>query len=276
MYSRCFAFASLFLFSSSIEAGTASLIGWEHPEDGYTCEEVENFKDISVESIYLTENIPYIFKSLYTISDSSRCNLGPHRLNNIYNPRGQILKTIKIEQMEDTHPYGYFLKNPSLKFPDLFYQDNIISCFDYNDPYQDLVKNKHSAVCESDEFAKGLIDYSTLRDHNSFPERWFFAKAESNAGVIDYFPNISGGSFLGLGCDLYIIDGRAYNRYDAGNFLWGVSMRILGFSWDSVVFGSEWNGSYNTIDTVSAFFIIKGDSDKDQQAIRNGYFSNKF
>ena len=45
---------------------------------------------------------------------------------------------------------------------------------------------------------------------------------------------------------LYLAGNYAYNNYDAGNFLWDMSMRLLGFDIASVKVGSEINGFFNS------------------------------
>ncbi len=79
---------------------------------------------------------------------------------------------------------------------------------------------------------------------------------------------------------LYIVNGTAYDNYDAGNFIWGNAMKKLGIPYELVKFGSEYNGFWNGklqnnewnksqhwIKRISWF----GDSKEDQQAILRGY-----
>lgn len=64
---------------------------------------------------------------------------------------------------------------------------------------------------------------------------------------------------------LKVINGVAYNFFDAGNYLWGLSMNVLGYSYSETKIGSHIHS------------IIKDgiwDSEADQKAIYNG-FHNK-
>ncbi len=73
---------------------------------------------------------------------------------------------------------------------------------------------------------------------------------------------------------LYIAGNIAYNNYDAGNFLWGLAMKKLGFDYGSVEFGSELNGFFNSKRQNGKGYgvTLGGDSPEDQKAIRKGYF----
>ena len=75
---------------------------------------------------------------------------------------------------------------------------------------------------------------------------------------------------------LFVVDGVAYNDFDAGNYLWGVAMNRLGFSYEFSRIGSELNGFFNGKSQNGGFGItLVGDSPRDQKAIRNG-FKGKF
>jgi len=45
---------------------------------------------------------------------------------------------------------------------------------------------------------------------------------------------------------LYMAENTTYNKYDAGNFLWGMAMQKLAFDYGSVKAGSEVNGFFNS------------------------------
>jgi RHS repeat-associated protein len=95
---------------------------------------------------------------------------------------------------------------------------------------------------------------------------------------------------------LYIIDGRIYNKMDAGNYFWGKTMRTLKtehsvtINYIIVKVGTEINGFWNgkiqnskstrsgkrIEDTFNLARITwYGDSNADQKAIRKGYYNKK-
>lgn len=80
---------------------------------------------------------------------------------------------------------------------------------------------------------------------------------------------------------LYLAGGRAYDNFDAGNFVWGNAMSELGVPWDLVKLGSEFNGWWNGKaqngewspgDPWYERITPLGDSSEDQTAIRHGYY----
>ncbi len=81
--------------------------------------------------------------------------------------------------------------------------------------------------------------------------------------------------------ELYLIGGVAYDNYDAGNFVWGRSVAVLGVPFDIAVLASEFNGFWNGKKQNGEWFPGEsvwdritwlGDSDDDQKAIKRGYY----
>jgi hypothetical protein len=79
---------------------------------------------------------------------------------------------------------------------------------------------------------------------------------------------------------LTVLDGRAYNDMDFGNFLWGLSLQRMGVAYSSVEIGSEinafWNGKLQNNQWKPTEPSLKritwtGDTSSDQGAIKNGY-----
>jgi hypothetical protein len=117
--------------------------------------------------------------------------------------------------------------------------------------------------------------------------RWSYAKNESYTGKMDFWGRP--GSRLNPNA-LYLIQGQAYNYQDAGNFLWGQSMKRLGFNYFTAAFGAEydaWDSSKianllirpydRSNNPIVRWFQDKswtGDSPGDQKAIGRGYFYN--
>ena len=78
--------------------------------------------------------------------------------------------------------------------------------------------------------------------------------------------------------NFYILDGIAYDNFDAGNFLWGMAMRFLNVPYAFVKAGSElnavlWSKDQNKIHYKNWLdsFEWSGDAARDQRAIRRGY-----
>ena len=105
---------------------------------------------------------------------------------------------------------------------------------------------------------------------------------------LDYVMN---GNFQARGGErLYVAGDRAFNQHDAGNYLWGRSMKILKVNYLIVKAASEFNAFYNgklqypykrngeKIENLDFNRIslrrltLGGDSNTDQRAIRKGYF----
>jgi len=82
------------------------------------------------------------------------------------------------------------------------------------------------------------------------------AKEGKRFGKMDYVQTLKNPN------KLKIIKNTAYNCLDAGNYMWGMGMSVLGYSYDEAVIGSQ----------ILAFVKDHNlDSPKDQKAIYNGY-----
>jgi RHS repeat-associated protein len=117
---------------------------------------------------------------------------------------------------------------------------------------------------------KNLNDFELLKEIYS-----------ESALSLDFYD--SGELLLGIPNDrLSVIDGVAYDSYDAGNYAWGVSMRKLGIRYLTAAAGSQfngfWNGKYDNsqwtygVDPYLDRITWTGDSRADQKAIRKGFF----
>jgi hypothetical protein len=103
--------------------------------------------------------------------------------------------------------------------------------------------------------------------------KYLYAFRESQRrGNMDYYV-----SHLQDNYAFYLAGNTAYNRMDAGNFLWGVGMSSLGFEYSTVKIGSEVNAFFNAKSQNGQGRGITwgGDSAADQSAIRKGFFWNK-
>jgi RHS repeat-associated protein len=80
---------------------------------------------------------------------------------------------------------------------------------------------------------------------------------------------------------LYIIGNVAYDNFDAGNFIWGNSLKHLNIPFEATKIGSEYNGFWNGKQQNGEWNSSKpkyqritwfGDSSDDQRAIEKGYY----
>jgi hypothetical protein len=94
--------------------------------------------------------------------------------------------------------------------------------------------------------------------------RWFYAAKESPKGKMDFTTNDK----LPV-ADLYLINNKVYDLFEAGNYAWGSAMNKLGFSYPSVWAGSNIFGSVRA--NFGAWGFSFGDNKYDQQAIKGGY-----
>lgn len=131
--------------------------------------------------------------------------------------------------------------------------------------------------------------------HNvGFPFRWIYALESLSHGKLDFVGNgtlqvVGNGTLQDRKEDLKILytpdmGFRAYNRYDAGNFLWGFAMRALGFDYDEARLGSEGNDFFNgNRQNENKYPVIifwknlrwQGDDPEDQEAILRGYIAGR-
>ena len=100
--------------------------------------------------------------------------------------------------------------------------------------------------------------------------KYLYAYNESQSkGQMDYYTSHLTGNFM-----FYLAGNTAYNPMDAGNFLWGVGMSMLGFDYATVKMGSEVNAFFNAKFQNNQGHGITwgGDAPADQRAIRRGFF----
>ena len=160
--------------------------------------------------------------------------------------------------------------------------------YDFNDPKSDVESIENGEIDRfeqlSDDVVKNIINESGVTEENVF-SRWTYALRESNAnnlsgtGKMDFrtYPSIAGTN------SLYIRKGTAYNASDAGNFLWGYAMRVMGFSlmaarsaaqanawWSAKESNGEGSQNPNSIRRWFENRSWLGDSKEDQRAIQKG------
>ncbi|NQU32890.1 MAG: hypothetical protein HQ521_06615 [Bacteroidetes bacterium] len=117
----------------------------------------------------------------------------------------------------------------------------------------------------SDENINHLMTRAGIKKKNPI-SRFFYAKNESSGGRMDFGLRDLGGSSGGGSSDtetggffLFSDNSTAYNAMDAGNYLWGQSMKRLCFDYSSAQFGSQFNEWFS-------------DPPADQRAIKSGFF----
>lgn len=94
--------------------------------------------------------------------------------------------------------------------------------------------------------------------------RWSYATFESpSGGKMDFASNGK------LTSDLYVINGKTNDIFEAGNYAWGYAMNKLGFGYPSTWVGSNAFGSVRA--NFGAWGLSLGDNPYDQKAINAGY-----
>ncbi len=159
--------------------------------------------------------------------------------------------------------------------------------FSFNDIELDreaLEKGDMTLSFMSQSNINNIINISGVKEQNVI-SRWGYAARESNASNLDGSGKMDYKLYLpgNLNKTMYVINSVGYNGPDAGNYLWGYGMGIMGFTsvtaraaahanaWWSA---KESNGerSYNP-NTLKRWFEDRswtGDSYADQRAIQNG------
>lgn len=145
--------------------------------------------------------------------------------------------------------------------------------FTFNDPTFDVNQLSNMNVGDqvitilTEKNMNALMENSDIfsSDAQGFIDRYRFALNEFNGGKMDYsqryFTHAFNVSFQEDGVGGFIIFGnspQAYNLMDAGNFMWGQSMKNMGFYYSTAQLGSQFNENFH-------------DASGDQRAIRAGY-----
>lgn len=146
--------------------------------------------------------------------------------------------------------------------------------FTFNDPTFDVFQLSNMKVGDQGVtlFTEGnmnaLMENSEIfsAEAQGLIDRYRFALNEYNGGRMDYsqryFRHAFNVGFHEDGVGGFIIFGnspQAYNLMDAGNFMWGQSMKNMGFYYTTAQFGSQYNENFH-------------DAAGDQKAIKAGYF----
>ncbi len=191
----------------------------------------------------------------------------------VFGPNGAFLMVLDDGK---TDPAGLYMKDSKRKKnKDGSYTTTYSNgqAFDFNDPELDqeqlsgLKQGDQALTFISEENMNALMDNSDIfSDEAQGPiDKWFFAKNESVGGKMDYSQYYFRRAFnLGFAQDgeggfvLFGNETNAYNILDAGNYLWGQSMKNLGHSYSTAEWASQRNENGN-------------DPPADQRAIRNGY-----
>ncbi|MNE12272.1 hypothetical protein D3C80_1050600 [compost metagenome] len=170
-------------------------------------------------------------------------------------------------------------------------ENNVKSSFSFNDAIDPARFLKKEG-----DFLKGVDLYFSNKMESKLT-KIMSSKGDlkmKNANIYDkymfvYNESMQGGQFDFAGSfapdRLTILDGIAYNNFDAGNYLWGFAMAKMNVSAILTHWGSEYNGFWNgKIQNVKMGqspptgwkrITWKGDSAEDQRAIFNGYFGRK-
>jgi hypothetical protein len=257
------------------------IISFRHEEDTAGVLKVENIN-------YSTQDLTEFIQSNSQLVTSVELRLNSFhdinlaRINVIYNKHGDLIGIFIDKNREKNQKSNSVLglivdssiKSESLKNQSLYPNKNLLqlvtsskslSYFYFNDPVQDLAYPSKQIDLHRQMLIPYYIDYSGISEPLSVSERYFFAKDEAT-GAMDYFKDYPLPT---------LIDHRLYNPKDAGNFTWAVGMRKLGFSYLEVKVGSEVNAFFNTREQNDdgSGIILMGDSQKDQTAIKYGFYS---
>jgi hypothetical protein len=194
----------------------------------------------------------------------------------VFNPNGDFLMV--LDDGKKT-PSGLYMKDSQRKKnKDGSYTTTYSNgqAFGFNDPELDqeqlsgLKQGDHALTIMSEENMNALMDNSDIFSDGAqgSMDKWFYAKNESVGGKMDYSQYYLRGAYnLGFAQDgeggfvLFGNETNAYNIMDAGNYMWGQSMKNLGHSYSTAEWASQRNENGN-------------DPPADQRAIRNGYNYN--
>ena|GEM_PF-3220824 len=147
--------------------------------------------------------------------------------------------------------------------------------FTFNDPnldkwqLYDMEIGQQGIQIVSDEEINGIMNNAGIKEMN-FVSRLYYAGTQSGSdkdfsdgNKMDFGVQYLGGMpYTEVGGFFIMGDQqKAYNAQDAGNWLWGNSMKRLGFDYSTAEFSSQVNEGFN-------------DSEADQRAIRIGYHYN--
>ena len=164
--------------------------------------------------------------------------------------------------------------------------------FTFNDPEKDIPVLEEALLKHSKSQLIEYKDKSDIQKHlkkariptkEGGPSAWKIAALESPFGRMDFsVQQLNFGPFanfpkskrrfdprdMGDRPGLYLFEGKAYNQYDFGNFLWGAAMSRLGVGENFSQLAAH----------VFAFFQARpGDDTADQRAIEAGHmFQSKF
>ncbi len=161
--------------------------------------------------------------------------------------------------------------------------------FSFNDldlDQNELISGNMTLNFVSNEYIDNIMNQSGVKEKNAI-NRWSYALNESNRGELDYSKYLNSNQ-------LYVINGTGYNRMDAGNYMWGYAMGLMGYTEITAragahvfafMYGKQTNGEESYHPNMFMRFIENrswlGDSAADQRAIKNGindsgsYWKNK-
>ena len=153
---------------------------------------------------------------------------------------------------------------------------NVTSRFEFNDQ-SDGENIMSGGIIKLDLRFSAMINIfmskAGVNGSKSFMTRYFYAFFNSLAGesmdFVQYLAKYSKTDKV-----LYLAGNRAYNNYDAGNFLWGRAMNTIGIGYTGSQIGSEANGFlFGKRQNGQGMGVTwGGDSKEDQKAILHGYY----
>jgi RHS repeat-associated protein len=153
---------------------------------------------------------------------------------------------------------------------------NVTSRFEFNDQ-SDGQSIMSGGITKLDLRFSAMINIfmskAGVTSSKSFLTKYFYAFFNSLAGEsIDFVPYLA--RYSRTDKVLYLAGNRAYNNYDAGNFLWGRAMNTIGIGYTGAQVGSEINGFlFGKRQNGQGLGITwGGDSKEDQKAIIHGFY----
>ncbi len=254
-----------------LSSSAFGFIKWSHDEDKTSDKVIDDSSLVFV--CDLTDQIEEIFH---------RDHLA--RYNVVVNTQGEYLGTFIYQLSDNLIPQGFLVEEYAEK--EGYYQNadgllnylrkaRIKGPFGFNDIRsfeRGLLQCNNIFPCtifanEKDERINSLIEdtlsYIELHRDSSF-KLIRVALNSRQRRALDF------SRYIGF----HLVDDVMMDQYDFGNYLWGAALSRLGVSMAMTSFGSEMNGFFNTCRQNDCFGIIfKGDSDRDQGAIRMGFYS---
>lgn len=213
------------------------------------------------------------------------------KVNLIYDADGNFQAFVVAPDAMKSTPVGLVLKSTEGLDVDpilsVLTRKNVLARFDFHDPIQDVTGRGRQETMKDQPLSYLKLDRSidtrkAAQMIDAIPRDFAkkdrlaglaFIANESVEGMLDFISYSGQVRGKVTGDRIYLFLGRAYNAHDFGNLMWGAAVAKLGIPEITASLGAELNGFLNTKaqNGENPGIILYGDSDRDQDAIRQGF-----